>query len=720
MKVISLFFLIYLLSLSGLGQGIRVTFQGTGAATIVDSVEATNLRTNKTVALPGHDALNLTTNTGIQLISELMTSLSIYPNPFSGQAIFIANVQKSQKVNLRVSNLVGQIVAQTITLVQSGGNEFALVLANPGIYVISFTAEEGTTSLKALCTNVSDTKSSIQYLGPTLNNGNGTSQSEHKYSQTGYTLEYMLGDIILYKCKSGNYTTIVTDSPVISKTYSVEFLACQDKFKNNYSIVKIGNQRWMAENLSYLPSVSPPSVGSNSLPHYYVYGYDGSDVNKAKKEYSFRMNYGVLYNWQAARISCPMSWHLPTDEDWTTLAEYLGPFPGSQLKETRNAHWGGDATNSVGFTAVAGGGLSITSGSFSELGTHANFWSLNSTLWRLGWDNTRLSHYGGGRSSGLSVRCMKTGTDNNTSPTADFTIRPQVGSIWTMFEFDASTSFDVESTPGELQFRWDFNGDGIWDTSFDSTKIKRHQFDSAGTYSIVLEVIDGFALADTMTKSLAVADAGGDGTFADNRDGRVYQYKTIAQQTWMTENLAFLPTVGSSNYGSDTIPFYYVYGYEGININDAKATANFATYKVLYNWEAAKISCPEGWHLPTDEEWTNLEIALTGGNFGYGGSGDDIGKALATTSGWKASSKIGTIGNNQENNNSSGFMAAPGGLRYHSGGFFDLSQNAYFWTSSEHVAPWVWHRYLKFDGANLERYYGNLKSTGLSVRCLKD
>ncbi len=209
------------------------------------------------------------------------------------------------------------------------------------------------------------------------------------------------------------------------------------------------------------------------------------------------------------------------------------------------------------------------------------------------------------------------------------------------------------------------------------------------------------------------------GTFMDSRDSHIYKWLDIGDQTWMAENLAYLPSVGSSPTGSNTIPYYYVYDYDGTNVDSAKAVSNYSTYGVLYNWPAALTACPSGWHLPFDIEWRGLTYYLTNNGYGYGGSGEDIAKAMAATSGWKSYSTAGAIGNNQESNNSSGFAALPGGGRYENGGFGNLGNYAYFWSASGISTLAALLRYMFYDGDGVNRtsFYRN---EGLSVRCIKD
>jgi uncharacterized protein (TIGR02145 family) len=141
----------------------------------------------------------------------------------------------------------------------------------------------------------------------------------------------------------------------------------------------------------------------------------------------------------------------------------------------------------------------------------------------------------------------------------------------------------------------------------------------------------------------------------------------------MEENLAYLPLINSYNQASHTEKYYYVYRYKEESVLDAKESDNYKALGMLYNWEAAKASCPEGWHLPSIDEWTVLSDYLYNNNFGYGGRGDKIAKSLASRSGWNGSTEYGSVGNNLSKNNSSGFNAQASG--------FHLSFGTYFYST---------------------------------------
>ena len=216
-------------------------------------------------------------------------------------------------------------------------------------------------------------------------------------------------------------------------------------------------------------------------------------------------------------------------------------------------------------------------------------------------------------------------------------------------------------------------------------------------------------------------------TFTDSRDGKVYKTVTIGEQVWMAENLAYLPSVVGPATGSTTEPHYYVYGYDGTDVEAAKAqtksTNIYTTYGVLYNWPAAMTACPSGWHLPSDAEWTQLEEYLIANGYNYDGTttGNQIAKSMANYSGWNTSSTVGAVGNTDypEYRNKSGFTALPGGYRSGYGTFGNIGNSGDWWSSTQYSPNGAWLRTLDYDNSAV--YGGGYsKDYGFSVRCLRD
>jgi uncharacterized protein (TIGR02145 family) len=203
-------------------------------------------------------------------------------------------------------------------------------------------------------------------------------------------------------------------------------------------------------------------------------------------------------------------------------------------------------------------------------------------------------------------------------------------------------------------------------------------------------------------------------------DNRNYSTVKIGTQIWMAENLAYLPKVSPQSGESYTEPFYYVYDYNGTSVAEAKASSNYLTYGGLYNLPAAKAACPEGWHLPTHAEWTELEEYLIANGYNYDGitTGNNIAKSLATTTNWNSGSRTGAIGNNLLLNNKSGFSALPGG--YRGRGTFGANGDAgYWWSSTKSDIIGTWYRFLHCNRDYLGETY-NDEVLGLSVRCIRD
>jgi uncharacterized protein (TIGR02145 family) len=230
-----------------------------------------------------------------------------------------------------------------------------------------------------------------------------------------------------------------------------------------------------------------------------------------------------------------------------------------------------------------------------------------------------------------------------------------------------------------------------------------------------------FLLAGALLYSCSLLDP--PKTFKDSRDSKVYQTVIMGEQTWMAENLAYLPSVVGPAADSFTEPYYYVYDYDGTDVEAAKATANYTTYGVLYNWTAALTACPAGWHLPSDAEWTQLENYLIANGYNYDGSttGNKIGKSLASESGWESNSGTGSVGDTDypAYRNKSGFTALPGGIRYYDGTFQGIGYSGKWWSSAGSSMTGAWTRGLTYHAFDLKRIEEG-KENGYSVRCVRD
>jgi len=193
------------------------------------------------------------------------------------------------------------------------------------------------------------------------------------------------------------------------------------------------------------------------------------------------------------------------------------------------------------------------------------------------------------------------------------------------------------------------------------------------------------------------------GEMTDARDGQTYPTVKLGDQTWLAHNLNFSyqPDNGSWCYDDDP--------------------ANCDIFGRLYTWEAAMESCPEGWHLATDDEWTTLvqyldpqadPNALPVSDVA-GGMLKATGTMEEGTGPWK-SPNVGAT-------NVSGFSAEAGGARYEDGSYIILGMHAIYWTSTEYDANSVWFRILDYGVADIYRDNTNItKGMGLSVRCIMD
>lgn len=197
-----------------------------------------------------------------------------------------------------------------------------------------------------------------------------------------------------------------------------------------------------------------------------------------------------------------------------------------------------------------------------------------------------------------------------------------------------------------------------------------------------------------------------------DKSGLEYKTIRIGEQIWMAENLAYLPQINKGYSTSMFEPKYYVYNYNGINIKEAISTANYKIYGVLYNKEAAIQSCPEGWHIPTDNDWKllELEIGLSQellNEIGYRGS-ESLSINCRSSYLWKSNN--GTDSNN--------LNILPSGYKDFES-FKNLGLSSSFWTQSEYNDKEVWIREFSNIYPGINRI-PKQKQNAYSVRCIKN
>ncbi len=507
-----------------------------------------------------------------------------------------------------------------------------------------------------------------------------------------------------------------------------------------YGYINIGSQTWMIENLKFLPT---GSLGlSFTEPQYHVYNYFGIDTDEARKSPFFK-KFGVLYNHAAAEFACPDGWHLPSDQEWQILEEFLNMDSteldtidqresgevGRQLKSVLGWKIGESGDNSSGFHVLPAGSwrrsLVTPAGEFSGNYSYANFWSITPAPRGIHFYSRGLSHDSPVISrneeesfSGLSVRCVK-------GPAPKYLPIVHTGRIQDKFHnagivVGSEVFYDGGAKVIERGVCWNKKGrptindmrtiDGSGEGQFLSNLF---ELDSSSVYYYRAYASNEVGSAYGKEGTFKTYD----GSFTDARDTTVYHYVRIGSKSWMAQNLAFLPEVFGPKSFSDTLPRYYVYDYGGGWIDSAMITHTYNKYGVLYNWIAANTACPEGWHLPSDNEWKELELTLGMDsseldNKYYRSSGD-CGFQLMAKRGWKSN------GEGYGGSNRVGFDALPGGQRAKLGYFFYKYQRAYFWTSSLSTSDLYWYRLISYDSKGIYRNR-TLDVKGLSVRCIKD
>jgi uncharacterized protein (TIGR02145 family) len=449
-----------------------------------------------------------------------------------------------------------------------------------------------------------------------------------------------------------------------------------------YDFIRIADDYWMTSNICF------------ASPKGYLQPYFHPDQN-------------YLYEYNVAKTVCPDGWHISTDFEWKKLELLLG------MAENEIDNYGNRYSGNIDDKVLASRadvfGLSVRPFGYVTnyvdiLGveTSAWFWTPADQYTFLG--TSRLISEGGGGSRRIlssktnaarSVRCVKNRTEiPRVEPIAEFRIKITTDNALTKISCDAMDSWFIstELEKNNLLFRWDLGNDQAWETNY-LIFSSWETYVPDGIYTIVLEVIDKNNMVDQSVKTLKIDNGQLFDIFIDSRDSEEYKVLKLGEDIWMAENLRH-------SIGTGSVPVHCDY-------------TSDKDYGFLYSWDNAMLVCPEGWHLPSDQDWKKLEIYLGMDieevdqfESRYSGS---VGEKLKAKEYWD----FGT--------NLSGMGLMPSGYYYREE-YYSCNKESDYWSSTEFEDSFTDKAIVRrFSQKNDASHRGSrTKRTCCSVRCVKD
>jgi uncharacterized protein (TIGR02145 family) len=507
-----IFLMIIFCALKATAQDYDINFTGSGLSSTVTTVKVENLTQGTTLSLSGTDILRLTLPTGVKPVENNQSScLKLYPNPMTEYSTLEIFPPASGNAIISISDMTGKQVARKQSFLENQRQEFRLSGIKNGLYFINVKGNSYQLSGKLLSDGKSNGRINIEKGQNKILSSNEKSEViDSKGTQGTVYMAYTSGDRLKFTGTSTIYSTIKTDIPTQSKAIDFKFIECKDGDNNNYPVVQIGTQVWMAENLkttkfndgSNIPNLTDNTEWANVT---HMFDETGAAYCFYNNDLSNKNIYGALYNWYSIHTDklCPANWYVASNAEWWSFGESLVfEAAGGKLKETGTSHWispNTGANNMTGFTALPGG-CRNGDGSFQSLGLNG-YW-LSSTSdgmvladsYLMYNNNEGLSWDANSIRAGLSVRCLYRGfpTVSTTAVTTFSSTTAVVGGNVTSEGISSlvkrgvywGTSANPESTGTELQIG---NGTGTFSTSISGLSpntiyyVKAYATNSAGT-----------------------------------------------------------------------------------------------------------------------------------------------------------------------------------------------------------------------------------------------
>lgn len=714
-----LFFVAGLLCLTAAAQTVTLTFSGRDAQSHyvqLNQVTVTNLTRGWQETLIWPDTiLTLQSETGIESHDGSKTALSLQlfqnnPNPFNGTTEVYLTVPNAGTVTLEIADVNGRIVETWGTApLQAGLNQFRITLAVPGTYIL-MARQNGKTSSVKMLNNGRVNGNKIEHTGmvPANNHSPQPRAISDNPFVAGDQMEYIgYATFNGTVCESHSITQAQQGSESFQLRFDetlptpVDGQPCPstptltDIDGNVYNTLQMGGQCWMKENLrtTHFANGDPIALGTehSATEKYYYYPNNDETTTEA---------YGLLYNWAAVMNGaaasnntpsgvqgvCPDGWHVPSDAEWAALTSYVGSRSqylcggesGNIAKAlANNSGWNTgnmecavgvnqSANNATHFTGMPTGGF-VSSG-ITNFGKYAMFWTCTGSgedaeAYYLGYNTALVGHPINGYSNtyGMGMRCVRN----------------------------------------------EGNGGG------------------GGTSSLSYCSVSSVNANET--------GSGGQITALKDYDNNSYGVVQIGNQCWMKDNLrtkhyADGGTIsqGSNSMFSLTTSISYYFYPDG-------NSSNANQYGLLYNWKAAirNLSsasmsnpsgvqgvCPNGWHLPSEAEYTQLtEYVQSQSEYVCNPAyANYVAAAFASNEGWSTSPIECAPGYNQSANNATGFNALPAGqwAQDPSG----INQYASFWgASGDSSTAYSWNLMMSHPYPVVSY---DMSDWAYSVRCVRN
>ena len=555
---------------------------------------------------------------------------------------------------------------------------------------------------------------------------------------------------------------------------------------NIYNTVKIGNQCWMKENLRTTHYADGTTIITDNYCSSTEAYYDAPVSSSI---------YGYLYNWKAVMHNsssspanpsgvqgvCPTGWHVPSNVEWSQLAEYVSSQSDwccsnnttyiakalasntCWITSTTTCAIGNDLStnNATGFNAlpvyyedIYSGELLFSYGSYFWSATEDYSESGSALCHILYYSSPLLDITGAGKISRLYVRCLR--DESNLSVTTF-----EVSDVSVTYATINGNITNPDNVPITAKgFEWKITNGGTYTqvmvndnimayTLTGLTASTSYTYRAFVTYGGITLYGDVVTFETLPTSALGGSQPCPSAPTVTDYDGNVYNTVKIGNQCWMKENLRTTHFAnGDPIYTSDTtsmtIPYYYNY------------YAYNTAHGHSYNWSAVMHGnsssdqnpssvqgiCPTGWHVPSRAEWVQLRTYVINEWYDYWCSPEGIARLLADTAGWISGSDPCDIGDDylyDDYYNITGFSALPAGYFWY-GVLIGSEPNLYidwfgyraiFWSSTVFVGEEYEGGYyydgtttaycfwLNNDEENVIIGFGP-KDYGMSVRCVKN